>query len=89
MTDLGVWQFSGAIPLSEDLSLLEAELHAGRRAAAERGFDGDPATIEIEEAMLVEDDHLMSESEALAAGRVFRPSHTRFVMTWGAAPTSQ
>ncbi len=84
-TERPSWTYSGAVPLTNDLSLLEADLHAGRVAASERGYHGEPESIDVQDAMLVPgEDRLVSAAEAAEAGLEFVPTHTRFVMTWSA-----
>ncbi len=79
------WTYSGSIELTNDLSVLESELHAGRVAAAEQGYDDEPDSIDVDEAMLAgENRGLLSAAEAADAGLEFRPTHTRFVMSWHA-----
>jgi len=87
MTSLPRLTYSGAINLTNDLSVLEAELHAGRVAAAEKGYLHEPDSIDVEQAMFVADsDRLLSADEAAIAGLDFQPTHTRFVMIWAAQP---
>lgn len=79
------WTYSGAINLTNDLSRLESQLHAGRIAAAGRGYDNEPNSIDVSQAMLVNDgDKFISAEDASAAGLNFVPTHTRFVMAWNA-----
>jgi hypothetical protein len=54
MTQLPAWTYVGVVPITDDLSVLEAALHSGRVAAAERGYPDEPVSIETVEAMLVE-----------------------------------
>ncbi len=54
MTQLPAWTYVGVVPMTDDLSVLEAALHSGRVAAAERGYPDEPVSIETVEAMLVE-----------------------------------
>jgi hypothetical protein len=83
--ELPGWTYSGAIDLTNDLSVLEAHLHAGRVAAAERGDDGEPDSIEVSQAMLAGDgDRFVSAEDASGARLNFVPTHTRFVMAWNA-----
>ena len=84
MTELPSWTYTGSVPYTDDLSVLEAALHSGRVSAAERGYTDEPDTIETEEAMQAEDDHAdaMSPEQAEAAGVAFTPSMIRFRMTW-------
>jgi hypothetical protein len=85
MRELPRWTYSGAIDITNDLSVLEAHLHAGRVAAAERGYDGEPDSIDVSPAMLAGDgDRFVSAEDASAAGLNFVPTHTRFVMAWNA-----
>jgi hypothetical protein len=85
MVELPLWQYSGSVVLNGDLSLLEADLHAGKVAAAERGYEAEPETIEVNEAMLVAaSQRLITAEEAEAEGIPFAPSHTQYVMTWKA-----
>ena len=91
MTDLPLWEYAGSVVLTEDMSLLESGLHAGRVAAAERGYQAAPETIEVDEVMLAADgETLVAEPQVSGAGDVFAPTHLRFVMTWnpedGASP---
>ncbi len=80
MTDLPLWEYAGSVVLSEDMSLLESGLHAGRVAAAERGYQAAPESIQVDEVMLAADgENLVPEAEA---DGVFTPTHLRFVMTW-------
>ena len=79
------WTYSGAINLTNDLSPLESQLHAGRIAAAGRGYDNEPNSIDVSQAMLVSDgDKFISAEDASAAGLNFVPTHMRFVMAWNA-----
>jgi hypothetical protein len=55
MRELPRWTYSGAIDLTNDLSRLESQLHAGRVAAAERGYDNEPDSIDVSQVMLVSD----------------------------------
>lgn len=82
MTELSKWEYSGSIELTADLSRLEAEMHAGRVAAAERGYQHEPDAIEVSEAMPGPDGALISEQAAAEANLDFVPTRTRFVMTW-------
>jgi hypothetical protein len=85
MRELPRWTYSGAIDLTNDLSQLESQLHAGRVAAAERGYDNEPDSIDVSQVMLVSDgDKFVSAEDASAAGLNFVPTHTRFVMAWNA-----
>jgi hypothetical protein len=81
MRELPRWTYSGAIDLTNDLSVLEAHLHAGHVAAAERGYDGEPDSIEVSQVMLAGDgDRFVSAEAASATALNFVPTHTRFVM---------
>ncbi len=82
MNRLPSWQYSGLIEATDDLSLLEADLHAGRTAAAERGYQNEPETIDVDEVMLLDDSRPLTEAEAEQAGLDFKPWGTRYVMTW-------
>ena len=82
MTRLPSWQYSGLIEATNDLGLLEADLHAGRTEAAERGYQNGPESIEVDEVMLVDDSRPLTEAEAELAGLDFRAWGTRYVMTW-------
>jgi hypothetical protein len=85
MTDLPLWEYSGSVVLTEDMSLLESGLHAGRVAAAERGYQAAPESIEVHEVMLSPDgETLVSEAEAGGGDGNFAPTHLRFLMTWNA-----
>jgi hypothetical protein len=85
MGELPLWQYSGSVILNGDLSLLEADLHAGKVAASERGYEAEPESIEVNEAMLVAaTQRLITAQEAEAAGIPFAPTHTQYVMTWKA-----
>lgn len=85
MRELPRWTYSGAIDLTNDLSQLESQLHAGRVAAAERGYDNEPDSIDVSQVMLVSDgDKFVSAEDASAAGLNFVPTHRRFVMAWNA-----
>jgi hypothetical protein len=85
MTELPLWQHSGSVILTGDQSLLESDLHAGRVAAAERGYEGEPESIEVNEAMLSPaTQRLITEDEAAEAGIRFAPTHMQYVMTWKA-----
>jgi hypothetical protein len=99
MTAHPSWTYSGAVPLTGDLSALEAELHTGRIEAVELGYREDPSAIETEDVMLLDgqsgrpptessatggDPRLVSAEQAEAEGLPFTPTHTRFVMTWTA-----
>ncbi len=85
MIKLPLWQYSGSVVLSGDLSLLEADLHAGRVAAAERGYEDGPESIEVNEVMLSgPTQRLITQEEAEAAGIPFAPTHTQYLMTWKA-----
>ena len=46
MTQLPAWSYQGTVPFTGDLSVLEAVLHSGRVAAAERGYTAEPQRIE-------------------------------------------
>ncbi|MCW2522947.1 MAG: hypothetical protein JWO63_1282 [Frankiales bacterium] len=82
MTKRPTWTYSGAVPLIGDLSALESELHTGRIEAVELGYRAEPDSIDVQEAMLVGEDHLISAEEAEAQGVPFVPTHTRFIMSW-------
>lgn len=84
MTGMPRWEYSGAIELTGDLSVLESELHAGRVTAVEEGYQHEPDSIEISTAMLVPGGHLLAEEEAAEAGLEFTPTHTRYLMVWNA-----
>ena len=89
MTNLPEWEFSGSIPLSDDLSTLESNLHSGRTEAAEIGYTAEPVLVETEEAMWLSDDsgtdgRLLTAAEAAAAGIEFRPDRRRYRMVWAA-----
>ncbi len=87
MTDLPLWEYSGSVVLTPDMSLLESGLHAGRVAAAERGYQAAPESIEVTEVMLAADgETLVSEAEAEAGGgdTNFTPTHLRYLLTWNA-----
>jgi len=82
------WTYSGSVLLTGDQSLLEADLHAGRVAAAERGYRAEPESIEVNEAMLqVATQVLFSAEQAEENGLRFTPTHQQFVMTWKAEDT--
>lgn len=78
------WQYSGSIPLTKDLSLLEPALRVGQLEAAEHGYrQGGPDSILVDEVMFFADSQgFLSLAEAKAAGVRFVPTHARFVMTW-------
>jgi hypothetical protein len=87
MTHLPSWTYQGTVPLTGDLSVLEAALHTGRVEAAELGYTGEPVTIDTEEAMWREpdsgpDSELLSAEQARAVGVEFVPSVLRFRMDW-------
>ncbi len=76
------------MPLTGDLSVLEAALHSGRVAAAERGYTTEPQ-IETEEAMLSRPDgdpesDLLTAAQAESAGVEFSPTLLRYRMEWPA-----
>lgn len=89
MTDLPSWSCAGVVPIENDLSVLESALHAGRVAAAERGYTGEPE-ISTEEVMLTGPAHsadgpdYASAVEADRAGLEFTPTHLRYRMDWPA-----
>lgn len=75
------------MPFTGDLSVLEAALHSGRVAAAERGYTAEPQRIETEEAMLSRpdgdpDSDLLTAEQAAAAGLDFSPTVVRYRMEW-------
>ena len=89
MTQLPAWSYQGTVPFTRDLSVLEAALHSGRVAAAERGYTAEPQRIETEEAMLSRPDgdpetDLVTAEQAVAAGMDFSPTLLRFRMDWAA-----
>jgi hypothetical protein len=85
MVELPLWQHSGSVVRTGDLSLLESDLHAGRVAAAERGYESEPDSIEVNDVMLSPTtQRLITEEEAVADGVRFVPTHTQYVMTWKA-----
>jgi hypothetical protein len=85
MTELPRWTYSGAVRATGNLALLESELHTGRVAASELGYVDEPESIDVIDAMLVEDGgQLVSADEAAEMGRDFIATHTQFVMTWAA-----
>ncbi len=84
MKPLPSWQYSGLIEKTDDLGLLEADLHAGRTEAAERGYQKGPESIEVEDVMLLDDSRSVTAPEAEQAGLDFQPWGTRYVMTWNA-----
>jgi len=93
MTQLPAWSYQGTVPFTGDLSVLEAALHSGRVAAAERGYTAEPQRIETEEAMLSRpdgdpDSDLLTAEQAVAAGVAFSPTLLRFRMDWAAEADS-
>lgn len=89
MTNLPEWVSSGSVPISDDLSVLEAALHSGRTEAAERGYLSEPAVIETEEVMWAADasdegGRLLTADEAAAVAIEFRPDRLRYRMVWPA-----
>jgi hypothetical protein len=85
--ELPAWEYSGAVPLTNDLSVLESDLHAGRVAASERGYHEEPDSIDVEDAMLAPSgEGLLSAADAAEAGLEFVPTHTRFIMSWRREP---
>jgi len=89
MTQLPAWSYQGTVPFTGDLSVLEAALHSGRVAAAERGYTGEPQRIETEETMLSRpdgdpDSDLLTADQAEAAGVDFNPTVLRYRMEWDA-----
>jgi hypothetical protein len=87
MTQLPTWSYQGTVPLTGDLSVLEAALHTGRVEAAELGYTAEPRTIDTEEAMWREpeagpDSESLSAEQARAAGVEFVPTVLRFRMEW-------
>jgi hypothetical protein len=85
MTELPRWTYSGAVRATGNLALLESELHTGRVAASELGYVSEPESIDVTDAMLVEEGgELLSAAEAADTGVEFVPTHTQFVMTWAA-----
>lgn len=89
MTDLPSWSYTGIAPM-DDLSVLEAALHAGRVSAAERGYTGEPE-ISTEEVMLTGPEDEPGYASATEAGDTglgdFRPTHLRYRMDWPAEET--
>jgi hypothetical protein len=78
MRELPGWTYSGAIDLTNDLSVHEGHLHAGRVAAAERGYDGEPDSIDVSPVMLAGDgDRFVSAEDASGARLNFVPTHIR------------
>jgi hypothetical protein len=85
MTELPPWRYTGFILWTRDLSALEINLHAGRIAAAERGYQSGPDSIAVDEVMhLPGTDAFLSVDETFSAGIPFAASHLRFVMIWNA-----
>jgi hypothetical protein len=84
MSILPSWQYSGLIEATNDLGLLEADLHAGRTEAAERGYLHGPQSIEVNDVMLLGDSRYVTATEAEQAGLDFYPWGTKYVMTWNA-----
>lgn len=87
MTQLPPWTFLGTVPLTDDLSVLEAALHSGRVAAAEQGYLAEPVSIDTLEAMQVGDTgdaeaDLVTAEEAEAQGIEFAPTVRQFRMEW-------
>ena len=87
MTNLPEWEAGGSVPLSDDLSVVEAALHSRRTEAAELGYTAEPAVVETEEAMWLADDsadggRLLTAADALAAGIAFVPDRRRYRMVW-------
>jgi hypothetical protein len=85
MSEQPGWVYSGSLPLTGDLSALEAALHGGRVEAAELGYHHEPATIETEDAAWTgegDDRRLVSAEEAEAAGVEFAPTVLRYRMVW-------
>jgi hypothetical protein len=81
MRELPRWTYAGDRS-QDDLSQLESQLHAGRVAAAERGYDA-PDSIDVSEVMLG-GDRIISAEAASVAGLNFVPTHARFMMAWNA-----
>lgn len=86
MTNLPEWEATGSVPLSDDLSIVEAALHSRRTEAAELGYTAEPAVVETEEAMWLEDGsddgRLLTAAEATAAGIEFVPDRRSYRMVW-------
>ncbi|HTZ42359.1 MAG TPA: hypothetical protein VMB79_00720 [Jatrophihabitans sp.] len=89
MTELPSWSHTGVVPIENDLSGLEAALHAGRVSAAERGYAGEPA-IGTEEVMLAGTpaegaaEVYVTAAEAEQSGLAFTPTHLRYRLDWAA-----
>ena len=87
MTNLPEWEATGSVPLSDDLSIVEAALHSRRTEAAELGYTAEPAAVDTEEAMWLVDDsaeggRLLTAAEAVTAGIEFVPDRLRYRIIW-------
>jgi len=87
MTGLPAWVVGGEVADVHDLSYLEAALHSGRVAAAERGYTGEP-DISTEPVMAAPGDgdepSYLTEAQAHSAGLSFEATAIRYRMEWAA-----
>jgi hypothetical protein len=88
MSALPSWTFEGTVPIQDDLSALEAALHSGRVSAAERGYQGEPDSIDTEEVMRLNpgDEPPVFAGADEVTDRDFVPTALRFRMHWAAEP---